>query len=102
MATYKVRLLDESSGIDSTIECDDDVFILDAAEEQGVRLSYSCRAGACGACTGKMKEGSVDQPQQTLLDDNQIKEGFVLTCSAYPVSDCTIWVNKEDQLFSQL
>ena len=100
MATYKVRLLNESCDIDSTIECDDNVFILDAAEEQGINLPYSCRAGACGACTGKTVEGDISQSQQTLLNDDQVGEGFVLTCSAYPKSDCTILVNQENQLYS--
>jgi ferredoxin len=99
MVTYKIRLLDESCDIDSTIECDDNVFILDAAEEQGIELPYSCRTGACGACTGKIVEGDVNQSQQTLLNDEQVSEGFVLTCSAHPKSDCIILVNQEDQLY---
>lgn len=99
MATYKVRLLNQTSDIDSVIECDDTVFILDAAEEQGIDLPCSCRAGACGACAGKIMAGSVDQPQQTLLSDDQVNGGFVLTCSALPKSDCTILVNQEDQLY---
>jgi len=99
IATYKVRLLNESCDIDSIIECDDNVFILDAAEEQGIDLPCSCRAGACGACAGKVIEGSISQSQQTLLNDDQVGEGFVLTCSAYPTSDCTLLVHQEDQLY---
>ena len=99
MPTHKVRLLDKSNDIDATIECDQNVFILDAAEEQGIDLPYSCRAGACGSCTGKIIKGSTDQSQQTLLTDDQVREGFVLTCSAHPTSDCTILVNQEEQLY---
>ena len=98
MPTYKVRLLDTSSGIDSTIECEHDALILDAAEERGIDLPFSCRVGACGACAGKVKEGHIAQPQQNLLSDDQVRDGFVLTCSAYPGSDCTILVNQEEQL----
>ena len=93
MPSFKIEL---TTGV--SFNCEDNQYILDASEEQGVDLPFSCRAGACSTCAGKIISGKVNQSDQSFLDDDQIKEGFALLCVAYPMSDCMIQPEVEEEM----
>ncbi|KAL6967005.1 Ferredoxin-3, chloroplastic, partial [Sarracenia purpurea var. burkii] len=98
MAVYKVKLI-SPEGEEHQFEAPDDAYVLDSAENAGVELPYSCRAGACSTCAGQIVSGSVDQSDGSFLDENQMKQGYLLTCIAYPTSDCVIQTHKEGDLY---
>ena len=94
MATITLKSPDGST---DTFECDEDTFILEALEEAGLDHNSSCRAGACSACAMKLESGTVNQEEQSFLDEDQMEDGFVLTCVAYPTSDEITLLSEQEE-----
>ncbi|BBI98603.1 CDP-6-deoxy-delta-3,4-glucoseen reductase [Ferrigenium kumadai] len=86
--TFKTTILPSNHSF--PIEADET--ILDAGLKHGYTLPYSCRNGACGACKGKVLQGSVDhgKSQAHALTDAEKAQGMTLFCCAKPLSDITI------------
>ena len=99
MAIYQVRLVNSEIGLDCTIEVPDDQYILDIAQEAGIRLPSGCKQGECSACVAKIISGEIDQSEQKFLRPNEVEAGYTITCVAYPLSDCTLETHQEQVLY---
>ncbi len=99
MAVYKVRLINSAIGLDRTIEVPHDEYILDIAEDIGIRLPSGCKQGECSACVAKLISGEVDQSEQKFLRPSEVQAGYVVTCVTYPLSNCTLETHQEQILY---
>ncbi|MHC5933495.1 2Fe-2S iron-sulfur cluster-binding protein [Nostoc sp.] len=99
MAVYQVRFINSTLGLDRTIQVPDDQYILDMAEEAGIRLPSGCKQGECSACIAKLISGEVDQSEQKFLRPSEIQAGYVVTCVTYPLSHCTLETHQEQVLY---
>lgn len=64
--------------------------LLEQAENHGVRIPNSCRAGFCGACKVKVKQGQVHQPEVPALTEQERREGKALACCCVPLTDVEV------------
>jgi ring-1,2-phenylacetyl-CoA epoxidase subunit PaaE len=69
--------------------------ILEAALKQDIDAPYSCQGGICSSCIARLTEGEATMRQNNILTDNEVAEGLVLTCQAYPASS-TLVVDYDD------
>lgn len=60
--------------------------ILNAAIKQGADLPYACKAGVCATCRAKLLRGKVTMDQNYALAEEELEDGFILTCQSHPAS----------------
>ncbi|AZR82660.1 MULTISPECIES: 2Fe-2S iron-sulfur cluster-binding protein [Piscirickettsiaceae] len=68
-------------------EFDGQFSLLDALDEAGFDMPYSCRGGNCGACEVRLVSGDVEEIQDPVYETDS---GYILTCSVIPLSDIEI------------
>ncbi len=61
--------------------------ILDAALDAGADVPYACKGAVCCTCRAKVLEGSVEMEMNYALEDDEVEDGYVLTCQSHPTSD---------------
>ena len=69
--------------------------LLETARRAGLTPPFSCEAGNCGTCMAKLTEGSATMRVNDALDDDEVEDGYVLTCQAVP-DTANVTVNYDD------
>ena len=78
--THKVTF--KKSGV--TVDVAEDEYILEEAEDAGLRLPYDCRSGTCTTCMQKCLEGEIDQDLAFAISDEELEKGYRLICIGSP------------------
>jgi 3-ketosteroid 9alpha-monooxygenase subunit B len=60
--------------------------LLQTARLAGLRAPSSCEVGSCGTCMARIVQGSARMLNNDALEDDEVEEGWVLTCQALPTS----------------
>ncbi|QSG01258.1 Ferredoxin [Natranaeroarchaeum sulfidigenes] len=93
---YEVEFLE----FDETIEVDEDEALLYAGLDQGWDLQYACEVGTCGQCTARYDGDAnevISHDGNEFLDEEQIEDGWLLTCVAFPEDDFAIETNVQPE-----
>jgi ring-1,2-phenylacetyl-CoA epoxidase subunit PaaE len=81
--TVTIRLY----GQESTFEVEPDETILSAAQRADLDPPFACQIGACCTCRAKLLSGKVVMDEREALSDDEIADGYVLTCQSHPITD---------------
>lgn len=60
--------------------------ILEQALLKGLDAPYSCQGGICSSCLAKVTEGKATMDKNSILSDEEVADGFILTCQAHPLT----------------
>ncbi|AYG45082.1 NADH oxidase [Pseudomonas sp. Leaf58] len=98
--SYQIALNFED-GVTRFIDAAGHETVADAAYRQGINIPLDCRDGACGTCKCKAESGRYDLGDNFIedaLSEDEIAQGYVLTCQMRAESDCVIRIPASSQL----
>ncbi len=89
------RVTIELSGRTDSVDHRAGTTILQTARQMGMAPPFSCEAGSCATCMAKLTDGTVTMHVNNALTDDEVADGWVLTCQSVPTS-ATVHVVYED------
>jgi ferredoxin len=96
---YQIEIYNRKTETYHQVTVPSDRYILHSAEEQGVKLPFSCRNGACTACAVRVKSGDLVQPEAMGLSPQLQSQGYALLCVSYACSDLEVETQDEDEVY---
>ena len=85
MSSIKITFIVD--GVETTVTGDKNKTVLDTAIENDIDAPYSCQGGICSTCLAKLNKGSVKMDNNQILTDDEVEDGYILSCQARPTSD---------------
>jgi len=60
--------------------------VLEAVRRAGLEGPFNCQQGNCGTCLARLETGAASMRRNNVLDDDEVGDGWILTCQAVPTS----------------
>jgi len=99
-ATYTITWSEKGKeDVTQSFQCEDDDYLLDGAEFEGLDWPSASRSGTEAVSAARLISGTVDQSDQSFLTEEQIADGYILTDTAYPRSDCVVVIGVQEELY---
>ena len=90
------RVTIEHGGRTDAVDHHPGTTILQTAREMGMDAPFSCESGSCATCMARLVEGDVKMRVNDALTDDEVADGWILTCQSVPTSPSVHVVYEED------
>lgn len=83
----KITIKLDGRSFDFDLSLTSETSILDAALKEGADLPFACKGGVCCTCKAKLLEGEVSMDVHWGLEDEEVEQGYILTCQSHPKTE---------------